>query len=280
MVQNQSFEQVITGRQTRDGAGVRLYRVFGHDLIERLDPFLLLDDIHSSNPEEYLAGFPDHPHRGMETVTYMISGSIAHRDNLGNKGTIRSGDVQWMTAGSGIIHQEMPERYEGMLQGFQLWVNLPKKNKMMPPRYREIPSKTIPKVELPDKVEVKVIAGRLSSVEGPVKDIVVPVDYFDVTMPGKSKFAHHVQKGRNAFAYVFRGSISAGGGSVAGTGQLAIISAGRDIVFEAGEGEARFLLASGEPLHEPVSWGGPIVMNSEEELDQASQELRNGTFVR
>ncbi|MDD1743299.1 MAG: pirin family protein, partial [Methanomassiliicoccales archaeon] len=150
MAQNRSIERVISGNQTTDGAGVRLYRVFGHDLTTRLDPFLLLDDIHSSNPEDYLAGFPEHPHRGMETVTYMISGSITHRDNLGNKGVIRSGDVQWMTAGSGIIHQEMPQRYAGMLQGFQLWINLPSKDKMMPPRYREVPSGTIPKVKLAD----------------------------------------------------------------------------------------------------------------------------------
>jgi quercetin 2,3-dioxygenase len=280
MIQNRSFEQVITGKQTIDGAGVHLYRVFGHDLMERLDPFLLLDDIHSSNPEDYMAGFPEHPHRGMETVTYVIAGSINHRDSLGNKGTIRSGDVQWMTAGSGIIHQEMPQRYEGMFQGFQLWVNLPRKNKLMPPRYREVPSKAIPKVTLPDNVEVKIIAGSLSSVEGPVKDIVVPVDYFDVTMPGKSEFSHRVQKGRNAFAFVFRGGISDGERSVARTGQLTIIPGGTEIMFEADEGGARFLLASGEPLHEPIAWGGPIVMNTEKELDDASFELRRGTFVR
>jgi redox-sensitive bicupin YhaK (pirin superfamily) len=184
-----------------------------------------------------------------------------------------------MTAGRGIIHQEMPERYEGVLQGFQLWVNLPKKNKMMPPRYREVPSRTIPKVRLPGDVEVKVIAGKLSAVEGPVKDIVVPVDYFDVEMPGGSKFIHTIQKGRNAFAYVFRGGISSEG-SAARTGQLAIITDGKEIMFEADEGGARFLLASGEPLHEPVAWGGPIVMNTEEELEEASLELRKGTFVR
>lgn len=280
MISNQSFEQVITGRQTIDGAGVHLYRVFGHDLIERLDPFLLLDDIHSSNPDDYIAGFPEHPHRGMETVTYMISGSITHRDSLGNKGTIWSGDVQWMTAGSGIIHREMPQRYDGMLQGFQLWVNLPKNNKLMPPRYREVPSNMIPKVRLQDNVETKIIAGKLSSAEGPVKDIVVPVDYFDVTMSGKSKFYHRVQKGRNAFAYVFRGAVSDCKGSMARTGQLAIIPADADISFEADEGGARFLLASGEPLHEPIAWGGPIVMNIEKELDEASVELRKGTFVR
>ena len=280
MAKNRSFEQVLNGRQTVDGAGVHLYRVFGNDQIERLDPFLLLDDIHSSNPDDYLAGFPKHPHRGMETLTYIISGSIAHRDNLGNKGTIGSGDAQWMTAGSGIIHKEMPERYDGMLQGFQLWVNLPKKNKLMSPRYREIPSKTIPKVKLEKDVEVKVIAGKLSDAEGPVKDIVVPVDYFDVSMAGNSKFAHKIQKGRNAFAYVFRGGVSDGEGSAARTGQLAIISSGEEIILEAEKGGARFLLASGEPLHEPIAWGGPIVMNTEEELREASLELRKGTFVR
>ncbi len=263
-----------------DGAGVHLYRVFGNDQIERLDPFLLLDDIHSSNPDDYLAGFPEHPHRGMETVTYMISGSIAHRDSLGNKGTIRSGDVQWMTAGSGIIHKEMPERYDGMLQGFQLWVNLPKKNKLMSPRYRGIPSNAIPKVKLENDVEVKIIAGRLSEVEGPVQDLVVPVDYFDVLMPGGSKFTHRVQNGRNSFAYVFHGGVSDGEGSTARTGHLAIISSGEDVVFEADREGARFLLASGEPLKEPIAWGGPIVMNTEQELSEASIELRKGTFVR
>ncbi len=263
-----------------DGAGVHLYRVFGNDQIERLDPFLLLDDIHSSNPDDYLAGFPEHPHRGMETVTYMISGSIAHRDSLGNKGTIQSGDVQWMTAGSGIIHREMPERYDGMLQGFQLWVNLPKKNKLMSPRYRGIPSNAIPKVKMENGIEVKIIAGRLSEVEGPVKDLVVPVDYFDVLMPGGSKFTHRVQNGRNSFAYVFQGGVSDGEGSIARTGHLAIISPGEDVAFEADREGARFLLASGEPLKEPIAWGGPIVMNTEQELSEASSELRKGTFVR
>jgi quercetin 2,3-dioxygenase len=280
MIQNKSFEQVITGRQTIDGAGVHLYRVFGHDLTEKLDPFLLLDDIHSSNPEDYMTGFPEHPHRGMETVTYVISGSITHSDSLGNKGTIRSGDVQWMTAGSGIIHQEMPQRFEGMFQGFQLWVNLPRKKKLMPPRYREVSSKTIPKVKLSNNVEVKIIAGSMSSVEGPIKDIVVPVDYFDITMPGKSRFVHRIQKRRNAFAYIFHGSISDRNGSIARTGQLAIMPSDTEVIFEAEAGGARFLMASGEPLHEPIAWGGPIVMNTEKELDEASLDLRRGTFVR
>ncbi len=280
MAQNRSLEQVLTGRQTRDGAGVSIYRVFGHDQIERLDPFLMLDDIHSSNPADYLAGFPEHPHRGMETVTYMISGTINHRDNLGNKGTIRSGDVQWMTAGRGILHQETPEPFDGMFQGFQLWINLPRENKLMPPRYREIPSKMIPSVKLANDVEVRIIAGTLAGTVGPVKDIVVPVDYFDVQMPGMSRFAHRVQRGRNAFAYVFRGSISADDGSKARAGQLAIIPDDKDVSLEADREGARFLLASGEPLHEPVAWGGPIVMNTEEELETASLELRKGTFVR
>jgi redox-sensitive bicupin YhaK (pirin superfamily) len=280
MAKNQSIERVTTGKQTSDGAGVRLYRVFGNDMIERLDPFLMLDDFHSSNPEDYLAGFPEHPHRGMETVTYMISGSIDHRDNIGNKGTIRSGDVQWMTAGRGIIHQEMPQRFEGMLQGFQLWINLPKKNKMMPPRYREIPSRSIPKVMLQEDVEVKVIAGKLSNAEGPVRDIVVPVDYFDITMPGASKFTHTIQKGRNGFAYVFRGSFSNESGSTVRTGQMAVVNSGKEMILQADAEGARFLLASGVPLHEPIAWGGPIVMNTEEELEEASLDLRKGTFAR
>jgi redox-sensitive bicupin YhaK (pirin superfamily) len=280
MAQNRSFERVITGNQTTDGAGVRLYRVFGHDQTTRLDPFLMLDDIHSSDPDDYLAGFPEHPHRGMETVTYMISGSITHRDNLGNKGIIRSGDVQWMTAGSGIIHQEMPQRYEGMLQGFQLWVNLPRKDKMMPPRYREVPSETIPKVKLADDVEVRIIAGKLKDVQGPVRDIVVPVDYFDVSMPKGSRFIHRLQRGRNAFAYVFSGSVSDGGGSTARSGQMAIIETGEEARFEADQSGARFLLVSGEPIREPIAWGGPVVMNTREELDEAFREIENGTFVK
>ncbi len=280
MAQNRPFERVISANQTTDGAGVHLYRVFGHDQTTRLDPFLLLDDIHSSNPNDYLAGFPEHPHRGIETVTYVVSGSITHRDSLGNEGIIRSGDVQWMTAGSGIIHREMPQRYEGMFQGFQLWVNLPKKNKLMPPRYREVSYKTIPRVTLADDIEVKIIAGRMAGAVGPVKDIVVPVDYFDVTMPKDGRFMHRVQSGRNAFAYVFSGSVSDGVGSVARTGQMAIIAAGEEVAFEANRGGARLLLVSGEPIREPIAWGGPIVMNTKEELDEAFRELERGTFVR
>ncbi len=260
-----------------DGAGVSLYRVFAHQEIDMLDPFLLLDDFHSRNPEDYMAGFPWHPHRGIETVTYMIRGEVEHGDSIGNKGVIKSGDVQWMTAGSGIIHQEMPKEYEGNMQGFQLWVNLPKKSKMMDPRYRGIEKRQIPEIGF-GEAKVKVIAGELRGVKGPVKDLVVDVEYFDVELEEKAEWVHETKKGYTAFAYVFDGEAVFSGKEV-GKGNLVLLEKGDEVRVGSRHG-TRFLFASGKPLCEPVAWGGPIVMNTNEELELAFEEYEKGTFIK
>jgi hypothetical protein len=277
-----SVEMVWSSRPTLEGAGVRLKRALGPDEVERLDPFLMLDDFHSAEPGDYSAGFPFHPHRGMETVTYMIRGAVEHQDSIGNKGVIESGDVQWMTAGSGILHQEMPRRFDGMMQGFQLWVNLPKAHKLMPPRYRDIKAGMIPSYRPEDGVEVKVIAGQVGEVRGPVRDLVVNVDYLDVKLGPNLDFDHEVPRGRNAFAYVFEGEgyFEEGSKHLVGKEQLVLFSDGQEIWAKAAEKGVRFLFASGPPLNEPVAWRGPVVMNTQSELDQAFEELRRGTFVK
>jgi redox-sensitive bicupin YhaK (pirin superfamily) len=252
-------------------------RVFGYNDVPRLDPFLLLDHFGSRNPEDYLKGFPWHPHRGIETVTYMWAGEVAHGDSLSNSGVIRSGDVQWMTAGSGIIHQEMPRRFDGLMQGFQLWVNLPATQKMIAPRYRGITRKDVPTVEA-DGTAVKVIAGALGEVEGPVHDLAIAVDYFDVALAAGTAFIHPTPPSRTVFAYLVEGTAHSHGVAIR-SGHCAVFSAGDAIRIETDEG-ARFLVVVGEPLNEPVAWGGPIVMNTAEELAAAFQELNDGTFIK
>ena len=247
-----------------EGAGVKLNRVFAHSEVKELDPFLLLDHFKSDNPADYVLGFPWHPHRGIETVTYLITGEVEHQDSLGNKGVISSGDVQWMTAGSGIIHQEMPKKYSGTLQGFQLWVNLPKKHKMMKPRYRGITAKEIPRID-----GVKVIAGTYKGVEGPVQDLMVDVTYLDVTCNKSVK-----TKIRNGFVYLFEGKGVFNGTELE---EQELITVEKELVVE---GDCRFLLVEGEPLNEPIAWGGPIVMNTEEELSQAFKDYQEGTFIK
>jgi hypothetical protein len=270
-----------TSRPATDGAGVRLRRVFGHSLANELDPFLMLDQFGSDNPDDYVAGFPMHPHRGIETVTYMTEGIIDHKDSLGNKGTITSGDVQWMTAGRGIMHEEMPRRVEGAMRGFQLWVNLPKASKMMPPRYRDVKRTDIPVVKLGQGSSVKVIAGRYSTTEGPVKDIVVPVTLFDVVLGPGQRADMQTDRSHNAFAFVYEGQAAFGPeeGTIAGVQQLAVLGKGDILTARAGPGGTRFIMATGRPLHEPIAWGGPIVMNTEDELEKAYDELSAGTFI-
>jgi len=269
-------------RPTLEGAGVRLKRAIGPYEAPLVDPFLLLDDFHSTDPADYTAGFPWHPHRGIETVTYMIRGTVRHGDSIGNSGAINDGDVQWMTAGGGILHQEMPAPYDGVFQGFQLWVNLPASDKMMAPRYRDVLMQHIPTVSLPGGIKVKLIAGELDGNRGPVRDLVVPCEYMDVKVPAGGKFSHGTRKDWSAFAYVFEGSADFGLGDerIAGPEELLIFGAGDKVETTAGEGGARFLFASGRPLREPVAWGGPIVMNTKEELDLAFEELRRGTFIK
>jgi redox-sensitive bicupin YhaK (pirin superfamily) len=273
---------------TLEGAGVHLRRAFGNREVPRLDPFLLLDEFHSENPDDYRAGFPWHPHRGMETISYVLDGAVEHGDSMGNKGVIANGDVQWMTAGSGIVHQEMPKGdRKGEMWGFQVWANLPAKNKMMEPRYQEVKQAAIPVVKRSDGTLVRVIAGKIDGVSGPVKDIVTDPEYLDVSVPADRTFEHAVPAGHTVFAYVvegeghFNGGVSeaeAPRGHDAGT--LVIYGKGDRLAIATAKKPVRFLLISGRPIGEPVAWYGPIVMNTEEELRTAFREYQEGTFVK
>jgi redox-sensitive bicupin YhaK (pirin superfamily) len=275
-----AVQMVRRAQPTVEGAGVNLVRAFHANELPELDPFLMLDDFHSEDPADYQAGFPSHPHRGMETVTYMVKGFADHQDSMGNKGTIGPGGVQWMTAGSGIIHGEMPRGEDGM-QGFQLWINLPRASKMMRPRYQNIGKDMIPTARPSDDVEVKVIAGAFRGVEGPVKELVVPVEYLDVRIGPGGGFEHDIPRGRAAFAYVFQGRGSFGGSTgAAGPENLVVFGEGEMVRITASDQGVRFLLVSGQPVREPIAWRGPVVMNTEAELRQAFEELREGTFVR
>lgn len=296
-----SVAQRFRGAETLEGAGVRLRRMFGNTEVPLLDPFLLLDNFGSTNPADYLAGFPWHPHRGIETVTYMLSGQTAHEDSIGNKGVIDSGDVQWMSAGSGILHQEMPQRTEGLLSGFQLWVNLPRDRKMETPAYRGVTAASIPTVRGGDGRLVKVIAGSFEGVDGPVRHIPVDPLYLDVTLPAGAEFAQPTHRGYTVFAQAMEGAgwfDRAGPAAVGATptvapgapppedrpavrpGHTLLYGDGDGIQIRAGPEGLRFLLVSGRPLHEPVSWYGPIVMNTRDEIAEALRDLRSGTFIR
>ncbi|MDF1553003.1 MAG: pirin family protein [Deferrisomatales bacterium] len=277
-------ELIFPSEPTLEGAGVHLRRGVGHDrgLIERFDPFLLLDDIHSKNPENYRAGFPWHPHRGIETVTYVLRGEVDHGDSLGNRGAIGSGDVQWMTAGSGIVHQEMPQRWDGDMRGLQLWVNLPASHKMMSPRYRDVAAATIPECRMAEGVTVKVIAGRVNGCEGPVTDIVRSPTYLDVTVSAGGTFTHPTVASHTVFAYVLEGAATfvPGDPRSVSADHVVLYGNGDSVAVAPGADGVRFLLFSGEPLREPVAWRGPIVMNTEAELERAFVEYRDGTFIK
>ncbi|MFC1490084.1 pirin family protein [Candidatus Latescibacterota bacterium] len=277
--------EVLSSIPTIEGAGVHLKRVFGNKQMHRLDPFLLLDDFHSDNPEYYEKGFPWHPHRGIETITYVLNGNIEHGDSMGNSGIISSGDVQWMTSGSGIIHQEMPAGEEsGLLWGFQLWSNLPAAQKMMEPRYREIKSHDIPEVTTDTGAKIKIICGEVLGVKGPVRDIVIEPEYLDITVPPETMFTYSVTEGHTVFAYIIDGSgdFNAGHDSRAVTGpeNLVIFGDGIEIAVSSGSAGVRFLLVSGKPIKEPIAWYGPIVMNTNAELKQAFEEYEAGTFIK
>jgi len=283
MEQVREVAQLMTGQPTMEGAGVRLKRIFGFGNTSLTDPFLLLDHFKSDRPEDFLAGFPWHPHRGIETITYILKGDVEHGDSLGNQGTIGPGDVQWMTAGSGIIHQEMPKGDgAGAMDGFQLWANLPGTHKMMPPRYRDVNSDTIPKVELPGGARIKVIAGRVGTTEGPMRDIVIEPEYLDVALPPGQDFDHSTPPGHTVLAYVFEGQVDFGkeNRETVSSSQLALFGPGSSVRARTGAQGTRFLLVSGKPLGEPVAWRGPIVMNTEQELRQAFEEYRDGTFIK
>jgi quercetin 2,3-dioxygenase len=301
VTQVRSVSKVFSAQPTFEGAGVRLKRALGFGETPLFDPFLMLDDFGSTDPADYLPGFPWHPHRGIETITYMLHGRVEHGDSLGDSGVIGPGDVQWMTAGSGIIHQEMPRiagSAEGtsaaalaavspavpatLLRGFQLWSNLPAAHKMMDPRYQEVKSGDIPVVEVAGGAIVRVVCGQVDGATGPVRDIMTDPEYLDVTVPAGSRFAHPVPRGRKVFAYVFEGS------GLFGPGSPAPVHSQRAILFEngdevratTGQESVRFLLVSGQPLGEPIAWRGPIVMNTDEELRRAFQEYQDGTFVK
>lgn len=295
------INKLFKSRPTIEGAGVHLKRAFGYSQVPQFDPFLMLDDFHSSNPADYLAGFPWHPHRGIETITYVLEGLVEHGDNMGNKGVIGAGDVQWMTAGSGIIHQEMPrESPTGTMWGFQFWANLPASQKMMPPRYRDVKAADIPEVTLDHGVLVKVIAGTVAGVQGPVRDIVIEPQMLDISVPAGTVFRHSVPDGHTAFAYILSGEgyfderKDAYAYEMVGHGWLdterRCVCEPETVVLFAHEGDSvqvtttdkpiRFILVAGKPLGEPVAWYGPIVMNTQEELRIAFEEYEKGTFIK
>jgi redox-sensitive bicupin YhaK (pirin superfamily) len=277
---SRAIRSIFTGEPVTEGAGVRLRRVFGSFQVPDFDPFLLFDDFRSDRPEDFLRGFPWHPHRGIETITYVTRGDVEHGDSLGNRGVISSGDVQWMTAGSGIIHQEMPKGdANGAMHGFQLWANLPSDRKMMAPRYRGLTAAQIPEVALADGSRVKVIAGSVNGVRGPMDDIVIQPEYLDCDVPPAIRFTHALPRDHTAFIYVIGGSGSVGGEAVQNR-TLVLFDRGDSLSVDAGDGGIRFLLVSGKPLGEPVAWRGPIVMNTQAELDLAFQEYRDGTFIK
>jgi redox-sensitive bicupin YhaK (pirin superfamily) len=293
-------KQIIETTPTIEGAGVRLQRAFGFGKTKEFDPFLLLDDFRNDNPSDYLAGFPWHPHRGIETITYVLAGSVEHGDSLGNKGKMTAGDVQWMTAGSGILHQEMPKGdAKGRMHGFQLWANLPSSLKMTAPRYQDIPSNAIPEITDDDGTHVRVICGEFWGKKGSVEGVAADPNYLDISVPAGKRRRLKVETTRNAFAYVFAGSGTFRDASEpqavltdradqpeaapvydAKNHSLVLFDRGDEITVEAGPDGIRFLLVSGKPIEEPVAWYGPIVMNTQQELRQALSDLQSGTFIK
>jgi quercetin 2,3-dioxygenase len=293
-------KDVLRTRSTIEGAGVRLQRAFGFGNTKEFDPFLLFDDFRNDNPSDYLAGFPWHPHRGIETITYVLAGTVEHGDSLGNKGKMGAGDVQWMTAGSGILHQEMPKGDpQGRMHGFQLWANLPASLKMTDPRYQDIPSAAIPEVTEDDGTTARVICGEFWGTRGPVEGVAADPNYIDISVRPNKKRRIKVETTRHAFAYVFAGSgtfrdasnpqavltesaVDPNAPAVydAQNHSLVLFDRGDEIVVQAGPEGIRFLLVSGKPLEEPVAWYGPIVMNTDAQLRQAVRELNDGTFIK
>ena len=274
-------QHILHAQETMEGAGVRLHRAFGYHQIPRFDPFLMLDDFRGDNPDDYIRGFPWHPHRGIETVTYMLEGMVEHGDSMGNAGIIGAGAVQWMTAGSGIIHQEMPKPVNGKMGGFQLWVNLPRSEKLIRPRYQEIPAEEIPTISPKQGVSIKVIAGSYGGIKGPVKDIVADPDYLDISLEEGKTFLHQVPGGYTVFCYMYAGIGTCGSDQqILKNRDLILFGDGDHVKFKAVNGPCRLLLISGKPIKEPIAWGGPIVMNTQEELKQAFREYEEGTFIK
>jgi redox-sensitive bicupin YhaK (pirin superfamily) len=284
-LQARAVARIVEPEATSDGAGVKLKRSIATRDLNYLDPFLLFDHFGSENSEDYIAGFPMHPHRGIETVTYMLAGAVKHRDSSGNAGIIRAGDVQWMTAGGGIMHEEMPQLEGGRLDGFQLWVNLPANLKMTKPRYQEVAAQDIPSIEKESGARIRVIAGAVGAVQGSVKEIAADPTYLDVSVPANTSFTHSIPRGHTAFAYVFAGEGSFGvtaddNGEQISAPRLVVFADGDQIQIQALENGVRFLLISGKPLNEPVARYGPFVMNTKDEIEEALRDLRRGTFVK
>jgi quercetin 2,3-dioxygenase len=294
-------KRIVESQPTMEGAGVKLRRAFGFGNTDEFDPFLLLDDFRNDRPEDYRAGFPWHPHRGIETITYVLKGTVDHGDSLGNQGTLGAGDVQWMTAGRGILHQEMPQGDpQGHMHGFQLWANLPSSLKMTAPRYQDVPAAEIPEVVEDDGTRVRIVCGDFGGKHGPVQGVAADPRYLDVFVPAGKRKTLPVEVERHAFAYVFEGSGVFRGASKpfgvltekavddgevlireqTGNRSLVVFDRGDEVTVQAGEQGIRFLLVSGKPIEEPVAWYGPIVMNTQAELQQAVTELRNGTFIK
>jgi quercetin 2,3-dioxygenase len=294
-------KRIVESTPTMEGAGVKLRRAFGFGSTEEFDPFLLFDDFRNDRPDDYLAGFPWHPHRGIETITYVLAGTVDHGDSLGNRGTLGAGDVQWMTAGSGILHQEMPQGdARGRMHGFQLWANLPSSLKMTTPRYQDIPASAVPEVVDDDGTRARIIIGEFWGKRGAVDGIAADPRYLDISVPPGKRKTLRVETDRHAFAYVFEGSGSFrdasqpfgvltekddGNGETlvrerTGNRSLVLFDSGDEVTVQAGDEGIRFLLVSGKPIEEPVAWYGPIVMNTNAELQQAVAELRHGTFIK
>lgn len=294
------IRKAIKSKPTIEGAGVHLKRAFGNYHVPLFDPFLLLDDFRSNDPQHYLKGFPWHPHRGIETITYVLHGCVEHRDSMKNKGVINSGDVQWMTAGSGIIHQEMPQGDKtGRMGGFQLWANLPASHKMMQPRYREVKSDQIPEISQGNGVTIRIICGKVDGEQGPVQDIITDPEYLDLTVPAETEFIHPTKSGHTVFAYIIEGKTrfcreknpyiyEAEGinyfdferNPFATSETLVLFDEGEQIAIFTDDEPVRFLLMSGRPISEPIAWYGPIVMNTQKELEIAFEEYHNGTFIK
>jgi len=277
LLRGRRVERVLAGMPASDGAGVKLSRIIGRPGLEELDPFLLLDEFRSEDGADYIGGFPDHPHRGFETVTYMLAGRMRHGDNQGNVGLLRPGSVQWMTAGRGIVHSEMPEQEDGLLQGFQLWVNLPAKDKMTAPRYQDIDPELIPVVEAAGGVSVKVLAGLVGKVKGVVDTGVTDPTYLDIALPPGASFGQQLAEGHNAFVYVHDGAVVIGDRGLQ-QGEIGILSKGGRVDLAAASAPARALLIAGKPLGEPIVRHGPFVMNTPAEIRQAVEDFTAGRF--
>jgi redox-sensitive bicupin YhaK (pirin superfamily) len=274
---SRTIERIVTGMATSDGAGVKLTRVLTQNLQQRLDPFLMLDNFHSDDPDDYIAGFPDHPHRGFETVTYMIAGRMRHRDNAGHQGLLQNGGVQWMTAGRGIIHSEMPEQENGVMEGFQLWLNLPARRKMIPAWYRDIPSAEIPEYVTEEGVKVRVIAGSSNGISGAMTREDTEPLYLDIDLPANSMFSTAIPAAHNAFVYVYRGALTIGGTDL-GENRMGILAntPQADGVTLNSTAPAKAILVAGKPLREPIVQHGPFVMNTKDEIFQAIKDFQEG----